>query len=128
MLIPHRRQLQRPGGACLRDELVRVVDHQQHSAGSAPIRTRTRALRGRTRDPITGLPHGQLGDHIVAVADEVQHGRAKRSLVEGDRLARTLDPEFRLDARHAELPLARSSGRVPSRYEDQGAAHAVMGP
>ena len=88
MLIPDRRQLRRTRGACLRDEVVRVVDHKQHSAGRAAIRTRTRAIRGCARDPVTGVPHGQLGHDIVAVADTVQHGRPERGLIEGDRVAR----------------------------------------
>src|SRR5918994_2681579 len=48
-----------------------------------------------------GPPHGQLGDEVVTVADTMQHGRPESGLVEGDRVARALDPELRLDARHA---------------------------
>jgi hypothetical protein len=114
MLVPDRRQLRRTGSACLRDEVVRIVDHQQHSAGGAPIRTGTRAIRGCARDPKTGLPHGQLGDDIVAVADTVKHGRTEGGLVEGDRVARALDPEFRLDASDAEVLLPGRQMRSPS--------------
>ena len=114
MLIPDWRQLRRTGRACLRDEIVRIVDHQQHSAGGGPIRTGTRAIRGCARDPKTGLPDGQLSDDIVAVADTVQDGRTEGGLVEADRLARALDPEFRLDARDAEVLLPGRQTRSPS--------------
>src|SRR5689334_16683499 len=41
VLLSNRRQLRRTGGARFRDEVVRVVDHQQHSARGAPIGTGT---------------------------------------------------------------------------------------
>jgi hypothetical protein len=45
-----------------------------------------------------------LGDDVVAVADEMEDGRTEGGAVEGERFARVLNPQLRLDAGPSFLP------------------------
>jgi hypothetical protein len=77
--------LLRRGG--LRCHCVGVVDHEQRPAGGAIDRARVKPLhrRGGGRDPEGCTADAELGDDLVALADEMQHGRAERRGVEGER-------------------------------------------
>ena len=55
----------------------------------------------RRRHPERGPVDGELGDDVVALAHLVQHRRPERGLIERDRLARPVNPQFRLNPRHA---------------------------
>src|SRR6266487_3434021 len=102
VLVAHRRRFRRAGGYRPPDNRVGVCDHEQRPTGRAVDRARAETLhcrRGRSH-PERRLADTELRDDVVVVAHTMKDGCAKRGLVEGQRLAGTLDPQLGLDARH----------------------------
>src|SRR4029453_4578584 len=75
-----------------------------------------RLHRGRGGgDPEGCIAAAELRDDLVALADEMQDGRAEGGGVEGKRLARVLNPQLRLDARHRGSLCGLSDSASPPR-------------
>jgi hypothetical protein len=81
---------------------VRIVDHDERPAGRAIDLARAEPLhRGRCRrNPERRLADGELRDDVVSIADAMNDRRAERGSVERDRIARAIDPQLGLHARH----------------------------
>ena len=102
MLVVGLRSQRRAGANRLGDERVRVVDHEQRTAGRTADLERAEALHARVRrdDPEHRVTNRELRDDLVTFADEMLNDRAERRLVELDGRARTGDPQLGLDAAH----------------------------
>jgi hypothetical protein len=80
-------------------------------------RARVKPLHRRSGggDPEGCIADAELRDDLVALADEMQDGRAEGGGVEGKRFARVLDPQLRLDARHRGSLAGLSDSASPPR-------------
>src|SRR5262245_49036889 len=106
VLVAHGRGLRCAGGHRAVEDGVGVFDHEQCPAGRAVDRARTETFHGRRdrSDPERRVADTELRDDVIAVADTMKDACAKRCLVVGQRLARAVDPQLRLDARHRGSP------------------------
>ena len=79
-----------------------VVHDEQQPPGCTAETVGTKALHFvvRALDPEPGAVDVELSHDVVAIADQVQHGRAECSLVERDRCTGAINPQLWLDAGH----------------------------
>src|SRR6266516_1082498 len=111
VLVAHRGRFRRASADRLPDDPLRVIDHEQRSAGRPIDCARAEPLhgRGRCRHPERCVADPELYDDIVPLADTVKNGCAECCFVERYRFTRGLDPQLRLDTRHrASLPSTTS--------------------
>lgn len=120
VLVGDRGDLDRPCGYRRPDDGVRIFHHQERSARRPLDIERTEALQlGRRRsNPKRRLSHLQLRHDVIAFAHKMNNHCAERSLIKGQRLAGTVNPELRLDARHCSIfavcrPSGTASGTAP---------------
>jgi hypothetical protein len=102
VLLAHRRCLAGTGVNGPPDHRLRFIDDQQHSPRGAPDRYRTEAMRSRVCrcHPEACTADRQLRDDVVPLAHAVNDHGAKSRLIELHGGRGTVDPQFRLDARH----------------------------
>ena len=103
MLIGHLRCWRGPGLDRPRKHRVGIIDHQQSPACRAANsrRAETRPRRPARRNPERGVPDRQLRDDLVSLADAMKDPGTEGRLVERDCRSSAIDPQFRLDIRHA---------------------------
>ena len=102
VLDGHGRGLGRSRGHRLLNERMRIVDNEERTAGSPVGAAWIEALHRRRRrgHPEGSIPHGKLGDDVIAFTYEMKDACTERRFVERDRFARFVDPKLRLDSRH----------------------------
>lgn len=103
VLVVYRRGLSRAGRDRLPGNCFGIVDDEQHPAGCAVDGSRAETPQGGGRrcHPERCFTDSELSDGVVSFTHSVQNRCAERRLVEGDGVAWPVDPELRLDARHA---------------------------
>jgi hypothetical protein len=106
----------RGGSARVFDEGARIVHDQQGSAGRATERDGAEppGIGVGVRDPKASVGDGELRHDVFVVADPADDGGAERGEVEGDRIARTIHPQFRLHAAHGDSGAFAVSVQSPS--------------
>jgi hypothetical protein len=116
MLVRHLRHGTRAGLHRPRDQLIRIIDHQQGPAGRTADRERAEPRPGSSArgHPERSLPDGQLGDDLISLTDPMNNPGAERSLIKRDRRRRALDPQLRLNARHRRSRYRPARRRRPS--------------
>lgn len=99
MLVRNGGDLDGTGVNCTLEQRSWSVRHQQRPTCRSIDRAWAQPahLRPRGSDPEGCVANSELRDDIVAFANKVEHFRPESVLVEGHRLASTLNPEFRLD-------------------------------
>ena len=114
----HRRLTPRgPGvdGSC--HQCIRLVRDEQRSARRAAGDEWVETCPAGVRDPEAGVPDVQLGDHLIVVADLVEHRGTERAGVEGDRAAGSpthSSGSMLVTRRASHVPRARRSRTSPA--------------
>ena len=103
MLVGHLGYRGGAGLNRLRVHRVRIIDYQQGPASRTADRHRTepRTARSTRGHPERRVPDRQLRNNLVALAYPVKDPRAESCLIERDSRSSPINPQFRLDARHA---------------------------
>lgn len=103
VLVGHLRSRGGAGPDRPREHRVWIINQQQGPARRAADRPRAepRAVRSARGNPESRVPDHQLRDDLIAFAYLVLDPRAESRLVERDGRSGAIDPQLRLDARHA---------------------------
>src|SRR5262249_15254601 len=103
MLIGHLRCRRGTGAYRLREHRVGIIDYQQDPARRTPNRLRAepRPLRPARRNPECGVSNRELRDDVISLPHTVKDPGTEGRLVERDSRISVVDPQFRLDTRHA---------------------------
>ena len=103
VLVGHPGRHRGPGPNRLREHRVRIIDHEQSPARRTADRRRaeTGCFRTAGRHPERGVADRQLRNDVIAFADLVKDHGTEGRLVERNRCGSTIDPQLRLDTRHA---------------------------
>jgi hypothetical protein len=91
------------GAYRLREHRVGIIDYQQDPARRTPNRLRAepRPLRPARRNPECRVSDRELRDDVISLPHTVKDPGTEGRLVERDSRISVVDPQFRLDTRHA---------------------------
>ena len=103
MLIGHLRRRCGTGPYRLREHRVGIIDYQQDPARRTANRLRAepRPFRPARRNPECGVSDRQLRDDVISLPHTVKDPGTEGRLVERDSRISAVNPQFRLDTRHA---------------------------
>jgi hypothetical protein len=100
VLVGHPGRHRGPGRNRLREHRVRIIDHEQ-----SPARRTAGLKRGASAPPEdtqnAGVADRQLRNDVIALADPVKNHSTEGRRVERNGCGGTIDPQLRLDIRHA---------------------------
>ncbi len=103
MLIGHLGCCRGAGRDRLSHHRVGIIDHEQGPARRAANRLRAepRPVWPARCNPERGVSDRELRDDVTSLTDTVKDPGAEGRLVERDSRVSAVDPQFRLDVRHA---------------------------
>lgn len=103
MLLGHLGRRRSTSGNRLRCHRIRIADDEQGPPRRAAncLRAETGSLRPARGHPEGGVAHCQLRYEVTSLPDAMKDASAESRLVESDSLISTIDPQFRLNIRHA---------------------------
>jgi hypothetical protein len=104
VLVGHVARCSGTGPYRTLEHRIRIVDYQQHPARRTVNRPRAepRSVRPARRYPERGVADRKLRNDLVPRPDAMQDSGPESSRIELDRRSGAIDPQFRLDTRHAD--------------------------